>query len=77
MRSRHVIVVMGLSLVLTLSGCARAIGGTAVGDPAPPLVAVTDDQFGIRAGLPDAPVQLEIYTEPQCTHCADLQQRLR
>ena len=73
MRSKHVTLVVALSLVLTLSGCARAIGGTAVGDLTPPLVEVTQDQFGIRAGLPDAPVQLEIYTEPQCTHCADLQ----
>ena len=73
MRSTHVIVALALSLVVALSGCTRAVSGTPLGDPNPPRVAVTEDSFGIRAGLADAPVQLEIYTEPQCTHCADLQ----
>lgn len=73
MRSKHVILAVVLSLVVALTGCTRAINGTAEGDPNPPRVATTPDSFGIRAGLDDAPVQLEIYTEPQCTHCADLQ----
>ena len=75
MRSKLVVVVaaVALSLVGAVSGCTRAVSGTAQGDPNPPRVAVTDDSFGIRAGLEDAPVQLEIFTEPQCTHCADLQ----
>lgn len=61
------------SLLVTVIGCSRGIAGNAVGDLHPPLVEVTRDSYGIRAGLQDAPVQLEIYTEPQCTHCADLQ----
>jgi protein-disulfide isomerase len=73
MRSKHVMIALVLGLVVALSGCSRAITGTAEGDLNPPLVEVTEDQFGIRAGLEDAPIQLEIYTEPQCTHCADLQ----
>lgn len=73
MRSKHVTLAVVLSLVVALTGCTRAISGTAEGDPNPPRVAVTPDSFGIRAGLDDAPIQLEIYTEPQCTHCADLQ----
>ena len=75
MRSKLVVVVaaVALSLVGAVSGCTRAVSGTAQGDPNPPRVAVTEDSFGIRAGLEDAPVQLEIFTEPQCTHCADLQ----
>jgi protein-disulfide isomerase len=73
MRSTHVIVALAVSLVVALSGCTRAVSGTPLGDPNPPRVAMTEDSFGIRAGLEDAPVQLEIYTEPQCTHCADLQ----
>lgn len=73
MRSRQVVLAVALSLALVVSGCSRAVVGTPLGDTNPPRVAVTDDSFGIRAGSEDAPVQLEIYTEPQCTHCADLQ----
>jgi hypothetical protein len=73
MGSKHVILAVALSLVVALAGCTRGISGTAQGDLNPPRVEVTQDSFGIRAGLEDAPVQLEIYTEPQCTHCADLQ----
>ncbi|MCV7421321.1 thioredoxin domain-containing protein [Mycobacterium yunnanensis] len=73
MRSRQVVVAVALSLALVVSGCTRAVAGTPLGDTNPPRVAVTEDSFGIRAGSEDAPVQLEIYTEPQCTHCADLQ----
>ncbi|MBJ7339286.1 thioredoxin domain-containing protein [Mycolicibacterium sp.] len=69
----NVVIVLMVGLVVALSGCSRGISGTARGDLDPPLVAVTKDSFGIRAGLEDAPVQLEIYTEPQCSHCADLQ----
>jgi protein-disulfide isomerase len=73
MRSKRFAIVVVLSLVVALSGCTRGISGTAQGDLNPPLVEVTQDSFGVRAGLEDAPVQLEIYTEPQCSHCADLQ----
>jgi protein-disulfide isomerase len=73
MRSKHLTVAVMLTLVVTVSGCARGISGTPTGDSNPPLTEVTQDAFGIRAGLADAPVQLEIYTEPQCSHCADLQ----
>src|ERR1700712_1560705 len=73
MRTKHVTFAVALSLVVALTGCTRGISGTAQGDLNPPRVEVTQDSFGIRAGLEDAPVQLEIYTEPQCTHCADLQ----
>jgi protein-disulfide isomerase len=73
MRSKHVIAVVALVVLVALTGCSRGIPGTAKGDPNPPLVEVTQDQYGIRVGLADAPVQLELYTEPQCTHCAKLQ----
>ena len=36
---------------------------------------VTEDGYGHVVGFPDAPVQVEIYTEPQCEHCADFQAR--
>ena len=41
--------------------------------PANRVVAVSEDGYGIVAGFDDAPVKVEIFTEPQCNHCADLQ----
>lgn len=61
------------ALGLTLTGCANEIAGVAIPDPRRPGVALTSDGFGIVAGFPEAPAQLEIFTEPQCSHCADLQ----
>ncbi|CAN5711786.1 thioredoxin domain-containing protein [soil metagenome] len=58
---------------LTLTGCAKEIAGVAIPDPQQPGVSLTSDGFGIVTGFADAPVQLEIFTEPQCSHCADLQ----
>ena len=60
-------------VALTLTGCSREIAGAAQPDPRQAGVAVSADGFGIVAGFADAPVQLEIFTEPQCTHCAHLQ----
>ena len=34
---------------------------------------MSEDGFGIAAGFDDAPTHIEIFTEPQCSHCADLQ----
>ena len=62
----------GLTL-LTAVGCTRQIEGSALSDPVKPLTQVSEDGFGIHAGFDDAPVQIEIFAEPQCTHCADLQ----
>jgi protein-disulfide isomerase len=73
MRLPRAVVLLTLTLLLAVTGCSRNVSGSAVGDLNPPLVEITGDQFGIRAGLEDAPVQLELYTEPQCTHCAELQ----
>ena len=73
MRLPRAVVTLSVTLLLVLTGCSRGVSGSAVGDLNPPLVEVTQDHFGIRAGLADAPVQLELYTEPQCTHCAELQ----
>lgn len=38
-----------------------------------PGTALTDDGYGVRAGSADAPVQLEIFCEPQCPHCAQFE----
>lgn len=71
---RNVLVAATLvSLVSTSAGCTRAVTGIAQPDPAKAAVAITEDGYGIRAGFDDAPVEIEIFTEPQCSHCADLQ----
>lgn len=61
------------SVVVLTTGCTRAVTGSALPDPHGPATKLTEDGFGIIAGDPAAPVQIELFTEPQCTHCADLQ----
>ncbi|MDT5000052.1 MAG: hypothetical protein QOK12_2157 [Mycobacterium sp.] len=73
MRVVRTALVVAFSLVLVVTGCSRQITGTAQVDPNQTLASITKDGFGIRAGSEDAPVQVELYTEPQCSHCADLQ----
>lgn len=73
MRRTSVIVALAACLLVAAPACSKQITGTARIGADQPQTAITDDEFGIRAGLEDAPVQLEIYTEPQCNHCADLQ----
>jgi protein-disulfide isomerase len=73
MRGSRTILAVVLSAVLVATGCSKQISGTAAIGGDQPLTTITKDHVGIRAGLEDAPVQLEIYTEPQCNHCADLQ----
>ncbi|MUL44680.1 thioredoxin domain-containing protein [Mycobacterium sp. CBMA293] len=75
MRLPRLILVFGHALValLVFTGCGRTVTGSAAQDPDVPGVSITADGFGIIAGRPDAPAQIEVYTEPQCTHCAHLQ----
>ena len=73
MRIPRTAVVMTTALLICAVGCTNQITGTATQDPTQPPLALSEDGFGIVAGYPDAPVQIEIYTEPQCTHCAELQ----
>ena len=68
-----VILALVASLLVATIGCTRQVTGTAQPDPNRPPVVIVEDGFGIKIGFADAPVQLEIYTEPQCNHCADLQ----
>lgn len=62
-----------VSLLFATPACTRQLTGTAQPDPNKPPVEIVEDGYGIKIGLFDAPVQLELYTEPQCNHCADLQ----
>lgn len=60
-------------VALTATGCTRQVTGTAQPDPRTPGTSLTSDGYGILTGFADAPVQLELFTEPQCDHCADFQ----
>jgi protein-disulfide isomerase len=62
-----------LAATLMLAGCARQVEGAAHIGADQPGTSISSDGYGVVAGDPDAPVQLEIFTEPQCPHCADLQ----
>ncbi|AKK26050.1 thioredoxin domain-containing protein [Mycobacterium sp. EPa45] len=65
--------VLVVALVVLVTGCSREITGVAQVDPHGPGTALSKDGFGIVAGDPSARVHIELYTEPQCNHCADLQ----
>lgn len=74
MRSSRLLALAAAVCLLTGSvGCTRQVTGTA----APPRItaplALSDDGYGVVAGFDTAPAHIEIYTEPQCTHCATLQ----
>lgn len=70
---RRWLVVLASITLLAGVGCARQIAGSALPDPVTPMTELSKDGFGIVAGFPDAPARIELFTEPQCTHCADLQ----
>jgi protein-disulfide isomerase len=65
--------VVVVALVMLVAGCSKEIAGVAQVDPRGPSTAISQDGFGIVAGDPNARVHIEIYTEPQSGHCADLQ----
>lgn len=67
------LIVGAITVGALTTGCTREITGSARPDPNGPATKITDDGYGIIAGDPEAPIQLELFTEPQCTHCADLQ----
>lgn len=73
MRISHAAAVLAVTLLTCAVGCTNQITGTATQDPMQPPLALSDDGYGIVAGYPDAPVQIEFYTEPQCSHCEELQ----
>jgi hypothetical protein len=62
-----------LGLLLATVGCSQTTIGTPLPDAARAPLVLAEDGYGIVAGFDDAPIQIEIFTEPQCTHCRDLQ----
>ncbi|MDY6995738.1 MAG: thioredoxin domain-containing protein [Actinomycetota bacterium] len=74
MRTSKAALLTGLAgLLLAVAGCADEVSGTARPDPTPAPLTVSEDGMGIVAGFDEAPAHIEIFTEPQCTHCRDLQ----
>ena len=59
--------------LITAVGCTRQVAGTAQPDPRKPGVVLTEDGYGIVAGFDDAPARVDIFTEPQCGRCGELQ----
>ncbi|MUL81622.1 thioredoxin domain-containing protein [Mycobacterium sp. CBMA247] len=60
-------------LALSTAGCTRLVDGTAQANGNQPGSEITEDGWGIQVGYPDAPAQIEFFTEPQCPACAHLQ----
>ena len=73
MRTSTAALLVSLVGLLVAVGCSRELPGVARPDLTPTPLAVSDDGTGIVAGFDDAPAHIEIFTEPQCTHCRDLQ----
>ena len=73
MRISGATVVLAAALLLLVAGCTKQVAGAAESDPNKAPLSISKDGFGIVAGFSEAPKKIEIYTEPQCNHCADLQ----
>lgn len=73
MRVYRAVAVVTIGLLLAAVGCTKQVSGTAQRDPSQPPVALSKDGYGIVAGFDNAPIRIELFTEPQCSHCADLQ----
>jgi len=73
MRISRAMAMITIALLITAVGCTKQVTGTAESDPNKPPLAVSKDGYGIVAGFDNAQAKIEIYTEPQCNHCADLQ----
>jgi Thioredoxin len=73
MRILRAMVMITAALLITAVGCTKQVEGTAESDPNKPPLSVSKDGYGIVAGFESAPLKIEIFTEPQCSHCADLQ----
>jgi protein-disulfide isomerase len=73
MRIFLAVAVLTIALLLSTVGCTKQVTGTAAPDPNKAPLELSEDGFGVVAGFDSAPVRIEIFTEPQCSHCADLQ----
>jgi hypothetical protein len=74
-KTKSALVIGIVGLLLAVSGCSTQISGTAQRDPITAPLTLAADGYGIVAGFDDAAAKIEIFTEPQCTHCSDLQHK--
>lgn len=65
--------VLALSVAGSTAGCTRLVDGAAQANGNKPGSEITEDGWGVQIGYPDAPAQIELFTEPQCPACANLQ----
>ncbi|WP_234706030.1 DsbA family protein [Mycolicibacterium setense] len=65
--------VLALSVAGSTAGCTRLVDGAAQANGNKPGSEITEDGWGVQIGYPDAPAQIELFTEPQCPACARLQ----
>ncbi|CRZ17923.1 thioredoxin domain-containing protein [Mycolicibacterium neworleansense] len=65
--------VLALGVAGSTTACTRLVDGWAQADGNKPGSEITEDGWGIQIGFPDAPAQIELFTEPQCPACAHLQ----
>lgn len=70
---RLLALVSALGLLAVTPGCAKQVVGVPQAASTTVPLALSADGYGIVAGFDDAPAKIEIFTEPQCTHCGDLQ----
>lgn len=49
--------------------------GPLAADPETPGTAISADRYGVVVGSPSAPVQLEVFCDPQCPDCARFESR--
>jgi protein-disulfide isomerase len=73
MRISRAMVMITAALLITAVGCTKQVDGVGESDPNKPPLSISKDGYGIVAGFEGAPLKIEIFTEPQCSHCADLQ----
>jgi len=71
---RSPVLISALGLLTVLTGCSQQVTGAPQAESTTVPLALSADGFGIVAGFDTAPAKIELYTEPQCTHCSDLQQ---
>ncbi|MGV0815868.1 thioredoxin domain-containing protein [Mycolicibacterium boenickei] len=77
MRKSRVAAAMLAVVALTVgstTGCTRLVDGSGQASGERPGSEITEDGWGVQIGYPDAPAQIEFFTEPQCPACARLQQ---
>ncbi|HZA09497.1 DsbA family protein [Mycobacterium sp.] len=63
-------------IMVAAAACTSTTDGRAVAPSGVDLkadVVIAEDGYGVQLGKPYAPAAIEIFTEPLCSHCADLQ----